>query len=306
MEVLGHVATEVRRVIGVDRHLHATLKHVEDVVLRHVIEHAEFGVRQRANGQRDLLVDDPLHQALVFDGSYAVVDALDFQQVDGFPDVFRRAFFTGVGDGQEAFVTCTVEHALELAWRMAHLGAVQTYGDKRVTERQRLIEGFLGFFFAQVAQEAEDQTAGDAQLLLAILQRGGDAVEHHFERDATIGVGLRVEERFGVNHVLRLAAQQVGPGQVVEVLRGAQHIGALVIQVEEFLQIVEGVSLAQGFDVVPRQGDLVAFGQSEQQLRLQRAFQMQVQFGLGQGVEPVVHILFSSGAMTAFYRCLLK
>jgi hypothetical protein len=45
-----------------------------------------------------------------------------------------------------------------------------------------------------VAQEAQDQTAGDAQLLLAILECGGDAVEHHFERHATVGVGLRVEE----------------------------------------------------------------------------------------------------------------
>ena len=117
----------------------------------------------------------------------------------------------------------------------------------------------------------------------------GDAVEHHFERHATVGVGLWVEERFGVNHILRLAAQQVRPGQVIEILGGAQHVGALVIQVEKLLQVVEGVSLAQGFDIAPRQGDLVAFGQGEQQLRLQRAFQVQVQFCLGQGVQPIVH-----------------
>src|SRR5450830_1809308 len=91
----------------------------------------------------------------------------------------------------------------------------------------------------------------------------------------------------------RLAAQQVGPGQVVEVLGGAQHVGALVIEVEEFLQVVEGIGLAQGVHIVPRQGDLVAFGQGKQQLRLQRAFQVQVQFCLGQGIEPVVHGLFS-------------
>lgn len=35
--------------------LHATLQHVEDVVLRHVIEHAQFGVGQRAHGERNLL-----------------------------------------------------------------------------------------------------------------------------------------------------------------------------------------------------------------------------------------------------------
>jgi len=56
------------------------------------------------------------------------------------------------------------------------------------------------------------------------------------------------------------------------------------------LQVVEGVGLAQGFDVVPRQRNLVALGQGEQQLRLQRAFQVQVQFSLGQGVEPIVPV----------------
>ncbi|MNQ47317.1 hypothetical protein D3C85_611540 [compost metagenome] len=146
---------------------------------------------------------------------------------------------------------------------MSHLGTVQAHGDKRITERQRLVEGFLCLFFAQVAQEAEDQTAGDAQLLFAVLECSGDAVEHHFERYATVRVGLRVEEGFGVNHVLRLAAQQVGPGQVVEILGGAQYVGALVIQVQEFLQIVEGIGLAQGVDVAPRQGDLVALGQGK-------------------------------------------
>ncbi|KWV86725.1 hypothetical protein PFLmoz3_03809 [Pseudomonas fluorescens] len=258
-------------------------------MLGHVVEHAELGVGQRAYRQRDLFVDDALHQAFIFNGSHAVVDALDFQQVDGFPDVLGRAFFTGVGHGQEAFVTGTVEHALELARWVAHFRAVQAHGHERVTERQRLVEGFLRFVFAQVAQEAEDQTAGDAQLLLAVFKRSGDAVEHHFERHATIGVGLRVEEGFGVNHVLGFAAQQVSPGQVVEVLGRAQHIGALVIQVEKLLQVVEGVGFAQGFDVVPWQRNLVALGQGEQQLRLQRAFQVQVQFSLGQGVEPIVH-----------------
>ena len=125
--------------------------------------------------------------------------------------------------------------------------------------------------------------------LLAVLQRGADAGEHHLEGNAAIGVGLRVEERLDVDDVLRLALLQVGPGQVVEVLLGAQHVGAGVVKVEEFLQVVEGVGLAQGLDVVPGQGDAVALGEGEQQLRLQGTFQVQVQFGLGQGVEPFVH-----------------
>ena len=139
MEVLGDIAAEVRRVIRVHSHLHATLEHVEDVVLGHVVEHAELGVGQRAHGQRDLLVDDALHQTLVFDGAHAMVDALDFQQVEGFPDVLGWAFFTGVSHGQEALVTGTVEHALELARRVAHFRAVQAHGHERVTEWQGLV-----------------------------------------------------------------------------------------------------------------------------------------------------------------------
>ncbi len=154
-----------------------------------------------------------------------------------------------------------------------------------------------------MAQEAEDQAAADAQLLAAILERLADAVEHHFESNVSVGVGLRVEEGFGVDHVLGLAALQVGPGQVVEVLLGAQHVGALVIQVEELLQVVEGIGTAQGLHIGPGQGDLVALGQGEQQLGLQRAFQVQVQFGLGQGVQPVIHIGSSqSGTVAAILQ----
>jgi hypothetical protein len=54
----------------------------------------------------------------------------------------------------------------------------------------------------------------------------------------------RITTSKGMHHVLRLALEQVGPGQVEEVLLGAQHVGAAVIQVEEFLQVVEGVSRA--------------------------------------------------------------
>ncbi len=218
MEVLGDITTEVRRIIRVHRHLYATFEHVEDVVLGHVVEYTQLGVRQRADGQRNLFVDDALHQSLIFDGPDAVVDPLDFQQVEGFPDVLRWTFLTRVGHGEESFGACAVEHPLELAGRVAHFRAVQPDRDERVTKRQGLVQSLLRFVFAQVTQEAEDQAAADSQLLLAILECGGDAVEYHLEGNAPVGVGLRVEERLGVDNVLFLAAQQVGPGQVVEIL----------------------------------------------------------------------------------------
>ena len=126
----------------------------------------------------------------------------------------------------------------------------------------------MRFFFAQVAQEAQDQAAGDTQLLFAVFECSGDAIQYHFKRHATVGVGLRVEEGFGVNDVLSLAAQQVSPGQVVEILRGAQYVRAFVVEVEKLLQVVEGIGLAQGFNIVPGEGDFVALSQREQQLGL--------------------------------------
>ena len=110
-----------------------------------------------------------------------------------------------MGDGEEAFAAGAVEDPLELARRMPDFRAVEADGDEGVAERQRLVEGFLRLFLAEVAEEAEDQPMADAQQLLAVLQRGADAGEHHLEGNAAIGVGLRVEERLDVDDVLRLA-----------------------------------------------------------------------------------------------------
>ncbi|MCY1442898.1 hypothetical protein D9M71_592870 [compost metagenome] len=218
-----------------------------------------------------------------------MVDALDLEQVQRFPDVLRRTFLAGMGDGAETLRTRLVEHPLKLARRVADFRAVEADGDERIAERHGLLQGLERFFLGQMTEEAEDQPVADAQLLLAVPERGLDASDHHVEGNAAVGVGLRVEERLDVDYALRLALLQVGPGQVVEVLLAAQHVRAGIVEIEEFLQVVEGVGLAQGLDVGPGQHDAVAFGEGEQQLRLQRAFEVQVQFRLGQRVDPFVH-----------------
>jgi hypothetical protein len=96
-------------------------------------------------------------------------------------------------------------------------------------------------------------------------------------------VGLRVEEYLGAHHVVGLGAQQVGPRHVVEVLLAQQHAGAGVVDVQEGLQVGEGVSLAQVLDAAVRQGHAIALRQLEDQFGLQRAFDVDMQFGLGHG-----------------------
>src|SRR5215213_9323626 len=57
-------------------------------------------------------------------------------------------------------------------------------------------------------------------------------------------MGLRVEEDLGVAHALGGGLSEVGPGQVVEVTLVEQYLGALVVEVQERLQVGEVVGLA--------------------------------------------------------------
>ncbi len=96
-------------------------------------------------------------------------------------------------------------------------------------------------------------------------------------------MGLRVEEDFAVADVIGGGAAEIGHGQVVKVLFLAQHIGALVIDVEEVLQIGKGVGRAHLLHAFEGQGDAIALAQREHQLGFERALDMQVKLGLGQG-----------------------
>jgi hypothetical protein len=61
--------------------------------------------------------------------------------------------------------------------------------------------------------------------------------------------------------------------------------GAGVVDIEKALQIAEGVGLAQGLHARVGQRHAVALRQREDQLRLQRAFDVDVQLGLGHAAQ---------------------
>ncbi len=111
-------------------------------------------------------------------------------------------------------------------------------------------------------------------------------------------VGLRVEEDLGVPHALRGGAGEVGVGEVLEVPLGAQDGHQLVVQVQEGLEVLEAVRLAQGVLVRVRERDTVAGGQREGQLGFEGAFDVEVQFSFGQGHQSIVrpfHRRFGTG-----------
>ena len=110
-----------------------------------------------------------------------------------------------------------------------------------------------------------------------------DAVDHRGEGDTAVGMGLGIEEDFGVAHVLSMRAGEIGPGQIVEILSLDQHAGAGIVDVEKILQVREGICRPYFLHRGVGQPDAVAACNGEHQLGLEGAFDVQVQLGLRQG-----------------------
>ncbi len=211
-----------------------------------------------------------------------MVHAVDVQQVQRLADVFGRAFLARVGAQLQAQFARGGEDALELRRRVADLGGIQSDADEVMQIGLGGPQRGEGFVFAEVAQEAEDQARRYAQLRLGAVHPRDQALDHDGEGHAPVGMGLGVEEDLGVADVVGGGALEIGEGQILEVLTGQQHGGARVIDVEEVLQVREVIGRAHGLDAVVGDGDAVALRQFEHQFGLERAFDVQVQFGLRQ------------------------
>ena len=259
-------------------------------MIDHVVHDAELEVGQRADREGQALVDDAADERVVFQRAVAVVDAVDLEQVQRLPDVLRRAFFAGVGDAQQAALMGGGKDALELLRRMADLGAVEADARQLVEPGFGGLQGVERSVFREVAQEAEDQFRGDAEFSLGGLHGAEQTLDGDAERQAAVGVGLGVEEDLGVAPAIGGEASEIGHAEVVEVLLGQQHLGALVVDIQEVLQVGEGVGGPDLLDALERQLDAVALGQLEHQLGLEAALDVQMQLGLGQAPDEIGEI----------------
>ena len=109
------------------------------------------------------------------------------------------------------------------------------------------------------------------------------------------GMGLGVEEYFGVYYLVRMGTGQVGMRHVVEVLLGAQHHGAGVVDVQETLQVVEHIGPAQRLHVRIGKRHAITLAQRKNQLGFERAFDMHMQFGFWHVAQQVRQTLGGHG-----------
>ena len=173
---------------------------------------------------------------------------------------------------------------------MADFGRVEAHADDATQPRLGRLQGGEGAFLAEMAQEAEDQLRRQAVPLFGGDEAGQQAVGRHGEGYVPGGVCLGVEEHFGVDDAVGRRPRAVGEGEVVEVSLGPQHVGPLVVEVEEVLQAGEAVGGPERLDARERQGDAIPPRQGEQHLRFEAALDVDVQLGLGQADDERVEI----------------
>ncbi len=107
--------------------------------------------------------------------------------------------------------------------------------------------------------------------------------------EAAVGVGLGVEEDLGTPNSVGCGPLEVRQGEVPEILGRLQNPGPLVVDVEERLQVGEVVGGPKVVHVRESGLHPVAGRQFEEELRLERPFDVEMQFGFGKTSHERVH-----------------
>ena len=89
-------------------------------------------------------------------------------------------------------------------------------------------------------------------------------------------------------HIVRCRPRKIGSGQIAEILLRLQNRRPRIINVEKILQPAEAIGRPHLLDTGKGNGNAIARRQSKHQFRLQRAFNMQMQLGLGNGGNQII------------------
>ena len=205
------------------------------------------------------------------------------EQVDRLADVLGGTLLAGVGDRRQPGRAGAAEHLAELARRVAALRGIEPHPRDPVAVGETRVEGVEGGRLVEVAEEAHDEPGGEPEPRFGFVEGAADPLDHGRERDPAVGVGLRVEEDLGVAHVVGAGAREVGGGEVVEVLLLEEHARSRVVDVEEVLEVREGIGGPHLLDGAVGQPDPVALRDGEHELGLERALDVQVELGLRKG-----------------------
>ena len=123
---------------------------------------------------------------------------------------------------------------------------------------------------------------------LAVPDGRSQALHHSLQRHPVRDVGLRVEEDLSAPHVAPAGLVEIAGREVEEVLTGPQHRQVGVVQVEEGLQIGEGVPGEQLHRIGHRDRHPVACRHGDDGGWFQRSFHVNMQFRSGRALPAIL------------------
>src|SRR3546814_3981803 len=176
-------------IVGVDGGVEAGVEHRPQGMVGDGADDAEPDVRERADGEAHPFGREARDERGVFEAAVAMVDAVDLQHVERFADVFGRAFLACVRDEFEPEAAGAREDAREFRRRMTDFGRIEPDAGDAVEPWQRFVERRFGLFFAQMAEEAEDELRRDAVAFARVVER---SEEHTSELQSLMRISYAV------------------------------------------------------------------------------------------------------------------
>src|SRR3546814_9761009 len=89
-----------------------------------------------------------------------MIKAIDFQQVERFPYIFRRPFFARMCDAQQTSIPCCGEDPREFSGWVSYFRGIEPHANDSIELRFGRPESFECVRFIQMAKKTEDQSGG--------------------------------------------------------------------------------------------------------------------------------------------------
>lgn len=187
-------------VIRVDGELHAFVQELPQRQFRDMADAAQQDVAQWAHAQHRPVESHLLHQLLVVRQVDSVINPLNAQHAQRIRDVLSRALLASMGSAPQTQCFGLTVELLEQLRRKRLLAGVEADGHDLAALEARLHVGLLErgqtVCGRQMAQEAADELAGDAERGFGAFPRRAEARQDRVVCDSARDVGLRVEELF--------------------------------------------------------------------------------------------------------------
>ena len=153
--------------------------------------------------------------------------------VERFDDVLRWSFFAGMRNKVKAGITGDCKRLGEFAWRVVNLGAVEANPDELMEVVMRCGKSCNGFRARKVPQKAHDESGGNAEFGLCLLDCSPKTSHEYIESDASFAVGLRIEEDLGSPYAVGMNSVKICLHEIEEIQLGQKNRSALAVDVEK-------------------------------------------------------------------------